>query len=43
MGPIPRNSSWQLMNDEAIRNSTLLNGNKPVRIVRVVAPGNPLV
>lgn len=52
VGPIPRNSSWQLMNDQAIRNSTtnpninstlLLNSNKPVKLVRVVTPGNTLV
>ncbi|XP_046654263.1 uncharacterized protein LOC124345429 [Daphnia pulicaria] len=51
VGPIPRNSSWQLMNDQAIRNSTtnpninstlLLNSNKPVKLVRVVTPGNTL-
>ncbi|XP_046463127.1 uncharacterized protein LOC124209253 [Daphnia pulex] len=51
VGPIPRNSSWQLMNDQAIRNSTtnpninstlLLNNYKPVKLVRVVTPGNTL-
>jgi hypothetical protein len=52
VGPITRNSLRQLMNDQAIRNSTtnpninstlLLNSNKPVKLVRVVTPGNTLV
>ena len=47
MSPIPRNSSWQLLNDaQLIRNPTPIflprNGSQP-RIIRVVKPGYNVV